>query len=859
MSYNPKEIEKKWQKIWADSGAFEPSDDFSRPKKYILSMLPYPSGNIHMGHVRNYTIGDAIARHYRKMGFNVLHPIGWDSFGLPAENAAIKHNLHPKTWTYDNISAMQKVLSSLGFSFSKTREFATSDEIYTRWEQEFFCQMWDKGLVYRKKAFLNWCPQDKTVLANEQVIDGKCWRCDSPVVQKEMFQYYLKITDYAEELLSDLEKLEWSNQVLTMQKNWIGKSSGLEFSFKLCADSLGESSESSVDSGKDSANLAKSSGDSSKDSPNRNDILGDFSELPVFTTRPDTIYGVTYCALSPEHPLVRHLIAKGALDSAKIAEITAIQNTSARDRLSKEKIGIPLGIHAIHPLTNEKLEIFVANFVLMDYGSGAIMCVPAHDERDFEFAKKYGLKIIDVIENSDRFEANGVLKNSFEFDGLSVKDAQEAIITHFERENLGKRVINYKLRDWGISRQRYWGTPIPLINCEKCGILKEPNLPVLLPQNVDFSAEGNPLLSNKEWLFTKCPKCGGKATRESDTMDTFVESSWYFLRYTTPRDLWEKSALDADSLKYWLNVDEYIGGIEHAVLHLLYARFFTKVLRDLGHLQIDEPFARLLTQGMVLKNGAKMSKSKGNVVEPKSIIESYGADSARLFILFAAPPTKELEWNDDALKGASNFLNRLYNNAERLNGANLDFNNLAFGDLSEAQKLARRKVYEALQKSNAVFANKDYPFNTLIASCMEALNALVAMDSAESSVDSPKNAESNVESTAESQKVWFESYYILLNILEPIIPHICYELSERLFGCANFREIIVDKNALKSDTITLAVSVNGKRRAEIAVSADSSNEAILASAKSAVAKWVENKQIIKEIIVPNKLVNFVIK
>lgn len=841
MSYNAKEIEKKWQKIWAESSAFEPSNDFSRPKKYILSMLPYPSGNIHMGHTRNYTIGDAIARHYRKIGFNVLHPIGWDSFGLPAENAAIKHNLHPKSWTYDNISAMQKVLASLGFSFSKTREFATSDAIYTRWEQELFCQMWDKGLVYRKKAFLNWCPQDKTVLANEQVIDGKCWRCDSPVVQKEMFQYYLKITDYAEELLRDLEKLEWSNQVLTMQKNWIGKSSGLEFSFKLCAD-LGVESNA-----RDSANRAESS------------ILGDFSELPVFTTRPDTIYGVTYCALSPEHPLVRHLIANGALDSAKISEIQAIQNTSARDRLSKEKIGIPLGIYAIHPLNGEKLEIFVANFVLMDYGSGAIMCVPAHDERDFEFAKKYGLKIIDVIENSDRFEANGVLKNSFEFDGLSVKDAQEAIITHFERNDLGKRVINYKLRDWGISRQRYWGTPIPLINCEKCGILKEPHLPVLLPQNVDFSFEGNPLCSNKEWLSTKCPKCGGEALRESDTMDTFVESSWYFLRYTTPRDLWEKSALDANSLKYWLNVDEYIGGIEHAVLHLLYARFFTKVLRDLGHLQddnfvVDEPFARLLTQGMVLKNGAKMSKSKGNVVEPKSIIESYGADSARLFILFAAPPTKELEWNDDALKGASNFLNRLYNNAERLNSANsadLDFNNLAFGNLSEAQKLARRKVYEALQKSNAVFANKDYPFNTLIASCMEALNALIALDSTNDS------AESSVE--LESLKVWFEGYYILLNILEPIIPHICYELSERFFGCANFREIAVDKDALKSDTITLAVSINGKRRAEIAVSADSTNEAILASAKGAVAKWVENKQIIKEIIVPNKLVNFVLK
>lgn len=817
MNYNAKEIEKKWQKIWVDSRAFEPKDDFTLPKKYILSMLPYPSGNIHMGHVRNYTIGDAIARYYRKMGFNVLHPIGWDSFGLPAENAAIKHNLHPKTWTYDNIAAMQKVLQSLGFSFSKTREFATSDNIYTKWEQEFFHQMWDKGLVYRKKAFLNWCPQDKTVLANEQVIDGKCWRCDSPVVQKEMYQYYLKITDYADELLRDLETLEWSNQVLTMQKNWIGKSSGLEFRFK-------------IDSG--GVNLA------------------DFTELPVFTTRPDTIYGVTYCALSPEHPLVRHLIESNAIDLNKIAEIRAIQNTSARDRLSKEKIGIPLGIHALHPLTGEKLEIFVANFVLMDYGSGAIMCVPAHDERDFEFAKKYGLKIIDVIENDNRFEAYGTLKNSFEFDNLSVKEAQEKIIAHFEKHNLGKRVINYKLRDWGISRQRYWGTPIPLINCPKCGIVKEPNLPVILPEVVDFSAEGNPLLSNKEWLYTKCPKCGTDAERESDTMDTFVESSWYFLRYTTPSELWEKSAFDTDSLRYWLNVDEYIGGIEHAVLHLLYARFFTKVLRDLGYVNIDEPFARLLTQGMVLKSGAKMSKSKGNVVEPKSIIESYGADSARLFILFAAPPTKELEWNDDALKGAYNFLNRLYNNASHLkNATNLDFESLKFSNLNDAQKLARRKVYEALQKSNAVFSNKDYPFNTLIASCMEALNALVAMDL----------AKSNADLDAESAKVWFESYYILLNILEPIIPHICYELSERFFKCANFRDIKIDKSALKSDFITLAVSINGKRRAEISVSADLSKEIILDSAKSAVAKWLENVQIAKEIIVPNKLINFVLK
>lgn len=798
MSYNPKEIEQKWQKIWAESNAFEPKDDFSLPKKYILSMLPYPSGNIHMGHVRNYTIGDAIARHYRKMGFNVLHPIGWDSFGLPAENAAIKHNLHPKTWTYDNISAMQKVLESLGFSFSKEREFATSDAIYTKYEQEFFLKMWDKGLIYRKKAFLNWCPQDKTVLANEQVIDGKCWRCDTEVVQKEMFQYYLKITDYADELLQDLTHLDWGNQVLTMQRNWIGKSSGLEFSFKL------------------------------------EQSIGDFSELSVFTTRPDTIYGVTYCALSPEHPLIRHLIDNNLLESSKVKAIKAIQNTNARDRLSREKIGISLDIYALHPLTGQKLEIFVANFVLMDYGSGAIMCVPAHDERDFEFAKKYNLNIIDVIQGEDRFQPNGILINSGDFSGLAVKDAQEAIIKYFETHNLGRRITNYKLRDWGISRQRYWGTPIPLINCGKCGIQKEENLPVLLPEKVDFTSEGNPLTSNLLWKSTKCPKCGEDALRECDTMDTFMESSWYFLRYTTPRKFWEDSAFDEKSLDYWLNVDEYIGGIEHAILHLLYARFFTKALRDLGYIKINEPFARLLTQGMVLKDGAKMSKSKGNVVEPKQIIESYGADCARLFILFAAPPIKELEWNDNALKGAFSFLNRLYNNASNVK----KIENLDFSNLSDDEKIARRKVYEALQKSNAVFSNKDYPFNTLIAACMEALNAL---------------------QTQENEHIWFEGYYILLNILEPIIPHICYELSQRLFNCENLRKIEIDSTALKSDSITIAVSVNGKRRGEITISVESSKDKMLNEAKNAVSKWLENKQIIKEIVVPNKLINFVIK
>lgn len=823
MAYNPREIEKKWQKKWEDKSkesknlekfSFEPKDDFSLPKKYILSMLPYPSGNLHMGHVRNYSIGDAIARYYRKANFNVLHPIGWDSFGLPAENAAIKHDLHPKTWTYENISNMQESLKSLGFSFSKNREFATSDSIYTKWEQKFFNDMWDRKLIYRKNSYLNWCPNDCTVLANEQVVDGKCWRCDTPVIQKEMFQYYLKITNYAEELLHDLDSLEdnWPPQVIAMQKNWIGKSIGLEFDFKL-------------------------------EKP-----FGEINSLSVFTTRPDTIYGVTYCAIAPEHPLVKYLIVNNLISNEKIEIIKSMQNTIIKDRVSKDKIGVSLKIYAIHPLNNERLEIFVANFVLIDYGSGAVMCVPAHDERDFLFAKKYNLNIKKVItlDSADdlkddlkddcAFTQDGVLINSGEFSGLASTNAREEIINYFVNNNLGKKVINYKLRDWGISRQRYWGTPIPLIHCESCGIVKETNLPILLPDDINISGEGNPLLNHPTWKYIKCPKCGGDAVRECDTMDTFVESSWYFLRYTTPREMWEDSAFDEKSFKYWLNVDEYIGGIEHAILHLLYARFFTKVLRDYGYINIDEPFKRLLTQGMVLKNGFKMSKSKGNVVDPAKIVEAYGADTARLFILFAAPPVKELEWNDDALEGAYRFINKIFNNASKVLFNN--FKNLKFDNLNKEEKYARKKVYEALVKYESVFANKEYPFNTLIASSMEAFNAL--------------NAQNNSD-------IWFEGYYILLNILEPIIPHISFELSEKLFNLENLRIIEIDKNALKSDSVIIGITINGKRRGEIEIANNASNDDILALSKVSVNKWLANKKIIKEIIVPNKLVNFVIQ
>ena len=577
--YNPRNIESKWQEYWQKHKSFEPLGlDSKKPKKYILSMFPYPSGAIHMGHVRNYCIGDALARHYRQNGFNVLHPMGWDAFGMPAENAAIKHKSHPKTWTYSNIDTMRKELATLGLSFSQEREFATSDTIYTRFEQEFFIKMWEKGLIYRKEAYLNWCPKDQTILANEQVIEGKCWRCDTPVVQKQMFQYYIKITAYADELLECLDSLEghWPPQVLSMQRNWIGKSKGLSFAFALSEDSIQK-------------------------------LDNAITKLEVFTTRPDTIYGVTYCAVAPEHPIVQSLIEGKHLQENVIKAIESIRNTTARERAMSEKIGFDLGIYAIHPLTQEKLPVWVANFVLMDYGSGAVMSVPMHDERDFEFAKTYSLPLKCVlVKDKDSKESTqevcaayeeGYLINSGEFSGMYNAQAKENIIAFFEKQGKGKGVINYRLRDWGVSRQRYWGAPIPMVYCQSCGIVPENivNLPITLPFDVTIDGEGNPLSKHPTWKQCICPKCGKKAQRETDTMDTFVQSSWYFLRYTTPSVMWEQKPFDKENLAYWLNVDEYIGGIEHAILHLLYARFFTKVLRDLGYIEIDEPFANLLS------------------------------------------------------------------------------------------------------------------------------------------------------------------------------------------------------------------------------------------------------------------------
>lgn len=814
MEYAPSVVEQTWQRRWDETGAFEPKTDTTLPKKYILSMFPYPSGRIHMGHVRNYTIGDAIARHYRKHGYNVLHPIGWDSFGMPAENAAIKHKTHPKKWTYENIAYMRKELQALGLSFSKTREFAASDPVYTKHEQRIFTQMYEKGLVYRKNATVNWCEPCHTVLANEQVEEGGCWRCGTPVVQRQMPGYYLKITQYAQELLEDLQTLKegWPSQVLTMQENWIGRSEGLSFTFALTPESKAL-------------------------------LGGAFEGYEVFTTRPDTIYGVTYSALAPEHPIVSALLEKGTLEPSKAEAILAMRRLSSRDKQSAKKEGFDLGIEVVHPLTQQPVPVWVANFVLIEYGGGAVMAVPAHDERDHEFATQFGLPVRQSIapvegeyDGSKAMCAHGVLVDSGPFTGLGSKEAMAQIIGHFESKALGRRVINYKLRDWGISRQRYWGAPIPMVHCATCGVVPETRLPVTLPEDVEITGEGNPLEKHPTWKHTTCPTCGKPALRETDTMDTFFQSSWYFLRYTAEPSMWEEVPFGKESAAYWMQVDQYIGGIEHAILHLLYARFFTKVLRDLDYVKVDEPFANLLTQGMVLKDGAKMSKSKGNTVDPDAIVAKYGADTARLFILFAAPPQKELEWNDNAVEGAYKFLRRLADRSDNAEPCEA-LPAIDHEQLQKEEKYARKKVYEALKKSNDVYQS-GYAFNTLIAASMEALNAL---------------------SNQANKQVWTEGYWILLSVLEPIVPHLAWELSEKLFTCKNMGEITLCEEVFEEENLTLAVTVNGKKRAEIQVPLETSKEEILRLGKESVAKWMEGSTLLKEIYVPGKLVNVVVK
>ncbi len=811
MRYNPSEIEAKWQKKWEDEQAFEPSDSLEQKKKYILSMFPFPSGRLHMGHVRNYAIGDAIARYYRKQDYNVLHPIGWDAFGMPAENAAIKHGRHPKEWTYSNIDYMRGELNALGLSFSKTREFATCDPLYTKWEQEFIIKMYEAGLLFRESTTVNWCEDCHTVLANEQVEEGCCWRCDNEVELKEMPGYYLDIIKYADELLEDLKQLEgkWPNQVLTMQSNWIGKSQGLEFEFELT-----EQSKAKLD--------------------------GKFEKYSVFTTRPDTIYGVSYSALAAEHPIAKYMIEHDLLDAGTAQKITAIANMSERERAQADKEGYALGISVVHPLTGEEVPVWTANFVLASYGGGAVMAVPAHDERDFEFASKYNLPIKRVISGGEElpYTLEGKLIDSAAFTGLNNLQAKAKIIAMFEEGGLGRGTTNFKLRNWGVSRQRYWGAPIPFVHCKHCGLVPEKieNLPVALPDDVEITGEGNPLDNHPTWKQCSCPKCGAEATRETDTLDTFVQSSWYQFRYATNPKKWNDVGIDKDEAAYWLGVDQYIGGIEHAILHLLYARFFTKVLRDLGYVNIDEPFTRLLTQGMVTMDGAKMSKSKGNTVDPDALVEQYGADTARLFTLFAAPPAKELEWNDSAVEGAFRFIKKLYDRKEKVTGNSLP--QIDQGSLSKESKLARVKVYEALQKSSDVY-EKTFAFNTLIAACMEALNAL---------------------DKQENDAVWTEGMYIMLNLLEPIIPHAATELSEVLFGRQNLKDILeVKDEVFVQESILYVVMIGGKKRTEIEVDPAASEDEILVQAKEAGAKWLEGMSIVKEIVVPNKLVNLAVK
>jgi leucyl-tRNA synthetase len=820
--YQPESVETEAQKYWEAQGSFRVTEDPSKEKFYCLAMFPYPSGRLHMGHVRNYTIGDVIARYQRMKGKNVLQPMGWDAFGLPAENAAMKNKVPPAKWTYENIDYMRDQLKRLGFGYDWDRELATCHPEYYRWEQWLFTKLFEKGLVYKKTAPVNWCPNDLTVLANEQVIDGCCWRCDTPVEKKEIPQYFMRITDYADELLDDLDKLDgWPEQVRTMQRNWIGRSEGVELEFTVAGSCEGKG-----------------------------------EPLRVYTTRPDTLMGVSYVAVAPEHPLALKAAESNTELAAFITECKTMETSEAAIE-TMEKKGVDTGLKAIHPISGEAVPIYSANFVLMGYGEGAVMAVPAHDQRDFEFAQKYGLPIKQVIEPANgedidltkaAFTIKGKLVDSGEFTGLSSADAFNAIAKHLEAANSGNKQTNYRLRDWGVSRQRYWGTPIPIINCDSCGGVPVPEdqLPVVLPEDVDFEGVGSPIKKMPEFYQTVCPKCGGKAERETDTFDTFMESSWYFARYACKDNT--EAMLD-ERANYWLPVDQYVGGIEHAILHLLYARFFTKLMRDAGLLKIDEPFEKLLTQGMVLKDGVKMSKSKGNTVDPQELIAKYGADTVRLFTMFAAPPEQSLEWNDDAVEGAYRFLKRVWRTVHdegrlsalkqwHANGATVDA-----GSLSDAQKKLRAELHSLLQQANRDV--EKYQFNTVVAAAMKMVNVL-----------------SQIKET--NDPVYAEGVDMLLRLLSPIVPHITHNLWQSL-GCEGDVLDVAwpqpDADAMVQDTIELVVQVNGKVRGKISVAADAAKDVIeqVALADGNVQKFTDGKNVVKVIVVPGRLVNVVVK
>jgi leucyl-tRNA synthetase len=825
--YDPKKVEPKWQKYWTERNLFRTRTDASLKKFYCLEMFPYPSGKIHMGHVRNYAIGDVIARYKRMRGFSVLHPMGWDAFGLPAENAAIKHGVHPSKWTYENISYMKAQLNKLGLSYDWDREVTTCSPDYYRWNQWFFIKMLEKGLAYRKSSYVNWCPSCATVLANEQVIDSKCWRCDSVVVQKELDQWFLRITHYAEELLAACDELTgWPEKVGIMQKNWIGRSRGAEVVFRV--DDTDE-------------------------------------EIRIFTTRPDTLYGATFICLSPPHPLAERLVR----DKAELEKITAHYGKL------DEKIGLFTGHYGINPMNSEKIPIYVANFVLMEYGTGAIMSVPAHDQRDFEFAEKYGLPIRTVIAPAgaglvpahgsgqpgglplQAFEDEGVLVDSGPFSGMNSSAAKEAIIGYIEEKGLGKGVVNYRLRDWGISRQRYWGTPIPVVYCERCGIVPVPekDLPVILPEDVTFTGKGgSPLHESASFLDVACPSCRGKARRETDTMDTFVDSSWYFIRYCFEKndpDIGSKLSGRSGELEYWMPVDQYIGGVEHAVLHLLYSRFFTRVLRDLGIIKYSEPFTNLLTQGMVIKDGAKMSKSKGNVVDPDYLIEKYGSDTSRLFSLFAAPPERDLDWSDKGVDGAYRFLSRVWNivyrNFARLKETEAttpDMGNLS--GVSGAGKSLVRKTHQTIKKVTSDI-EKEYHFNTAIAALMELVNEMTSFE--------PQSAE-------DYRIVRFAVEQVLL-LISPFTPHI----AEELWNCLGNEQCICempwpewDEELAREEEVELVIQVNGKLRGKMMIPLGLPDEEVgkLALGDAKTKEVIGGKSIRKVIVVKGRLINIVV-
>ncbi len=816
QEYNASQIEPSAQQYWIDNQSFKVVEDPNKEKFYCLSMFPYPSGKLHMGHVRNYSIGDVISRYQKMLGKNVLQPIGWDAFGLPAENAALKNKVPPAAWTYENIEYMKGQLVELGFGYDWSRELATCTPEYYRWEQWLFVRLFEKGLVYKKKAVVNWDPEDQTVLANEQVIDGRGWRSDALIEKKEISQWFMKITDYAEELLDGLDKLDgWPEAVRTMQKNWIGKSVGLEIDFKL---------------------------------PNSD-------ALKVYTTRPDTLMGVTYLAVAAEHPLAVEAGKSDANIQAFLNECKTMETSEAAME-TMEKKGIDSGLICTHPITGEATPIWIANFVLMGYGTGAVMSVPGHDERDYDFAKKYNIPMLGVISpdgttvdiGESAFVEKGILINSGEFNGLDFDDAFEAISNKLSSKGLGQKQTNYRLRDWGVSRQRYWGCPIPIINCPSCGSVpvKAADLPVTLPEGVAFDGVGSPIKKMPEFYQTPCPKCGEAAERETDTFDTFFESSWYYARYACADN--NKSMLD-ERADYWLSVDQYVGGVEHAILHLLYARFFNKLMRDEGLVKSDEPFTNLLTQGMVLKDGAKMSKSKGNTVDPQDMIAKYGADTVRLFILFAAPPTQDLEWSDSGLEGSYRFVNKFYRLVEHFI-SDLETHTVAQLDVSsldKKQKDIRQKTHQALKKVGDDIGRR-YSFNTAIATLMELNNNLSRFDDV----------------SEQGMAVRKEAIEIMLKTLNPITPHLSHHLWHRLGRESAMIDVLwpeVDEFALVQDEVQLVVQVNGKLRAKLMVALDMDNQAVevLALSEENVIKFIEGKTVVKVVVVPNKLVNVVVK